>query len=109
MAVMLLAAAVVRIAVHRDGDAGDPAGPGPATPAGITTAPTPASSPSTVAAPTTRAPATTVSTASAAGGTTVPLVLASAQGVTVVRPAGDPIRISTAPATVAYGVGPDVV
>ena len=37
------------------------------------------------------------------------LVLTSTDGVTLVRPGGDPRRISTAPATVAYGVGPDLV
>ena len=37
------------------------------------------------------------------------LVLASSEGVSLVRPAGDPVRVSTAPATVAYGVGPDLV
>ena len=39
----------------------------------------------------------------------VAVVLASADGVTLVRPAADPIRVSTAPATVAYGVGADHV
>ena len=56
-----------------------------------------------------RAPATAVSTASPIGGTTVPLVLASKEGVSLVRPAGAPIRILTAPATVAYGVGSDII
>jgi hypothetical protein len=58
-AVMLFAAAVVRIAVHRDPD--------------------------------------------------VPMVLASTEGVRLVRPERSPVRISTAPATIAYGVGPDLV
>jgi len=87
-ALMLLAAALVRIAVHRDSDRDERSAP-------------------TAAAPTTRGPATTVGTASP--GRNVALVLASPEGVSVVRPAGDPIRISTAPATVAYGVGSDVV
>ena len=107
-ALLLLAAALVRIAVHSGSGRDERAGPSPATPAPTTTASTLTSSPSTAAAPTTRGPATTVSTASPAK-ENVPLVLASPQGVSVVRPAGDPIRISTAPATVAYGVGPDLV
>lgn len=40
---------------------------------------------------------------------TVPLVLASSEGVSVIRAGGVEVRISTAPATVAYGVGRDLV
>jgi hypothetical protein len=98
-AVMLLAAAVVRIAVHRESEPDQRA----------STAPTSVRSPSTVAAPPTTPPAPARGTASPRSGTTVSLVLASAEGVSVVRPAGDPIRISSVPASVAYGVGPDLV